>query len=89
METLKLLGIMFLIVVGVITTQTYLSYQHDIRAARERVMTGSQVIETACGTIEYATMGEGPPVLVVHGAGVCITPSRSGFSTGVGIGGCL
>ena len=69
METLKLLGIMFLVVVGVITTQTYLSYQHDIRAARERVMTGSQVIETACGTIEYATMGEGPPVLVVHGAG--------------------
>jgi 2-hydroxy-6-oxonona-2,4-dienedioate hydrolase len=48
---------------------TYLSYQCDIRAARERVMSGSQVIETKCGPIEYATMGEGPPVLVVHGAG--------------------
>ena len=24
---------------------------------------------TACGPIEYATVGEGPPVLVVHGAG--------------------
>jgi 2-hydroxy-6-oxonona-2,4-dienedioate hydrolase len=32
-------------------------------------MSGSQVIETRCGPIEYATMGEGPPVLVVHGAG--------------------
>ncbi len=48
---------------------TYLSYQSDIRAARDRVISGSQVIETKCGPIEYATMGEGPPVLVVHGAG--------------------
>ena len=28
---------------------------------------GSQVIETDCGPIEYATFGEGTPVLVVHG----------------------
>ncbi len=48
---------------------TYLSYQSDIRAARERIMSGSQVIETKCGPIEYATVGDGSPVLVVHGAG--------------------
>ncbi len=45
---------------------TYLSYQCDIRTARKQVMSGSQVIETKCRPIEYATMGEGPPVLVVH-----------------------
>ncbi len=48
---------------------TYLSYQSDIRAAQKRVMSGSKVIETKCGPIEYATVGEGLPVLVVHGAG--------------------
>lgn len=69
METLKLLGIIFLVVVGAIITQTYLSYQHDIRAAQERVISGSKIIETKCGPIEYAAIGEGPPVLVVHGAG--------------------
>lgn len=54
---------------AVIFIVTYQSYQSDIRTAQERVMSGSQVIETKCGPIEYATIGEGPPVLVVHGAG--------------------
>lgn len=56
-------------IIAVILIVTYPSYRSDIRAARERVMSGSQVIETKCGPIEYATRGEGPPVLVVHGAG--------------------
>jgi len=43
-------------------------FVRDIRAARER-MRGkrSQVIETDCGPIEYASFGEGEPVLVMHG----------------------
>lgn len=45
------------------------SYQRDLRQARERVATGSQVADTPCGPIEYAVAGEGRPVLVVHGAG--------------------
>jgi pimeloyl-ACP methyl ester carboxylesterase len=46
----------------------YARFQRDMRAARERLRgEGSQVIETACGPIEYATFGEGDPVLVVHG----------------------
>jgi pimeloyl-ACP methyl ester carboxylesterase len=56
-------------IIAVILIVTYPSYRNDIRAARERVISGSQVIETKCGPIEYAIMGEGPPVLVVHGAG--------------------
>ena len=45
------------------------SYRRDIRRARERISTGSRVVETPCGPIEYAVAGDGPPVLVVHGAG--------------------
>lgn len=44
-------------------------YQRDIRQARERISVGSQIAQTPCGPIEYAVAGEGPPVLVVHGAG--------------------
>ncbi len=53
--------------VGVATVMAH--YQRDIRAARKRLANlGSQVIDTACGPIEYARIGEGYPVLVVHGA---------------------
>ncbi len=43
-------------------------YQSDLRAARERINSlGSQVIEKDCATIEYLRVGEGYPVLVIHG----------------------
>jgi pimeloyl-ACP methyl ester carboxylesterase len=46
----------------------YLRFRREIRAARERLQSGGgQVINTACGPIEYGTFGEGSPVLVVHG----------------------
>lgn len=46
----------------------YARYRRDIRSAEERLQgLGSQVIDTDCGPIEYATFGEGDPVLVVHG----------------------
>jgi len=44
-------------------------YSQAIRAARQRLNSlGSQVIQTACGPVEYARFGSGYPVLVVHGA---------------------
>jgi pimeloyl-ACP methyl ester carboxylesterase len=44
-------------------------YQRDILAARLRLISlGSQVIDTNIGPIEYLRIGEGFPVLVVHGA---------------------
>jgi pimeloyl-ACP methyl ester carboxylesterase len=44
-------------------------YMREIKTARKRVDSlGSHVIETACGPIEYARIGEGYPFLVVHGA---------------------
>ena len=45
----------------------YVSYRKDIRKAYQRISTGSKIIDTDCGPIEYATLGEGPPVLVLHG----------------------
>jgi pimeloyl-ACP methyl ester carboxylesterase len=47
----------------------YAGYLQDIREARERISVGSEIVETPCGPIEYAAVGEGAPVLVVHGAG--------------------
>jgi pimeloyl-ACP methyl ester carboxylesterase len=45
-------------------------YCRDIRDARARISSGSQVVETPCGEIEYAVMGDGPAaILAVHGAG--------------------
>ncbi len=55
--------------VGSASAVVLASYRRDIRRARERVSTGSTIVETARGPIEYATAGDGPPVLVVHGAG--------------------
>jgi pimeloyl-ACP methyl ester carboxylesterase len=48
---------------------TFAQYRRDIGPARERVSTGSHVVQTPCGQIEYAQAGDGPAVLVVHGAG--------------------
>jgi pimeloyl-ACP methyl ester carboxylesterase len=44
-----------------------INYYKDIRAARERAAAGSKMIDTPRGPIEYATLGEGPPVLALHG----------------------
>ena len=58
-----------LLVLAGLLALAYASYQRDIRQARERVSTGSRMAHTPCGPIEYALAGDGPAVLVVHGAG--------------------
>jgi len=67
------IGQVALILVGLFvagaTGLAYTGYHRDITHARERVATGSQVVQTPCGPIEYAVAGDGKPVLVVHGAG--------------------
>jgi 2-hydroxy-6-oxonona-2,4-dienedioate hydrolase len=49
-----------------------------MRATRERLAAGSQIVMTRHGPIEYTTWGEEPAVLVVHGAG-------GGYDQGVSI----
>jgi 2-hydroxy-6-oxonona-2,4-dienedioate hydrolase len=69
MVTYKNYLIVILLSILVIRTVAVVArYQREISAARERINSlGSQVIVTACGPIEYARVGDGYPVLVVHG----------------------
>ena len=56
------------VTIAIVSVLVYARFRRDIRVAQESVQNGgSQVIETDCGPIEYATFGEGNPVLVVHG----------------------
>jgi 2-hydroxy-6-oxonona-2,4-dienedioate hydrolase len=75
----RVIWIAGLLVLAGLIALAYISYERDIRAARERVATGSRIAQTPCGPIEYASAGEGPPVLVVHGAG-------GGFDQGLDFG---
>src|SRR5258706_229822 len=57
----------------------YFSYRHELGAAQARVSSGSEIVDTPCGPIEYALIGKGAPVLLVHGAG-------GGFDQGLEFG---
>jgi 2-hydroxy-6-oxonona-2,4-dienedioate hydrolase len=61
-----------------VASLTYASYRQDLAAQRIRISHGSAIAQTPCGPIEYASTGEGPVVLLVHGAG-------GGFDQGLGI----
>jgi 2-hydroxy-6-oxonona-2,4-dienedioate hydrolase len=65
------------VVVGLVVVTAF--YQRDIQQARARIASGSQIAQTPCGPIEYAVAGDGPAVLVVHGAG-------GGFDQGLDFG---
>jgi len=56
-------------VVAGLATLSYAWFRRDVAGAWERVATGSRVVTTPCGPIEYAERGQGPAVLVIHGAG--------------------
>jgi 2-hydroxy-6-oxonona-2,4-dienedioate hydrolase len=64
------------------TVWVTLAYRRDLAHAHGRVSTGSGLAATRSGPIEYATVGTGPPVLFVHGAG-------GGFDQGLEFGRAL
>ena len=72
------LGIPAAVLAGLILF-TYFSYRDELGAAEARVSSGSEVVESPCGRIEYAVIGKGAPVLLVHGAG-------GGFDQGLEFG---
>ena len=74
------LGVLALAVAG--TALAYGFYRRDLAAARTRLAGASEMAATACGPIEYAAAGAGPPILLVHGAG-------GGFDQGLAVGGSL
>jgi len=59
---LGLLAVVSAVLIGI-------AYRTDIRAPRARVATGSNLINTPCGSIEYADEGTGPVIFAIHGAG--------------------
>jgi pimeloyl-ACP methyl ester carboxylesterase len=48
---------------------TYWAYLQELQAIRDRLGTGIESVQTRHGPLEYYVFGDGPPVLVVHGAG--------------------
>lgn len=44
-------------------------FRADLRAARERLEGRSATIQTAAARMEYAIVGSGPPLLMIHGTG--------------------
>jgi 2-hydroxy-6-oxonona-2,4-dienedioate hydrolase len=65
---MKLFLVAVLLVAAAAIIAVYLDYRRDLDAAYLRISAGSQVAQTPCGPIEYASAGEGEPVLIVHGA---------------------
>jgi 2-hydroxy-6-oxonona-2,4-dienedioate hydrolase len=60
----------------------YAIFARDLASARARLDGRSTTMETSFGTLEYAVMGEGVPVLIVHGA-------AGGFDQGIEMTGAL
>lgn len=57
---MKLAALYFvLLVLAVLLGFSYARYRRDIRLARERVERGSGIVQTPCGSIEYASVGGG------------------------------
>jgi 2-hydroxy-6-oxonona-2,4-dienedioate hydrolase len=52
----------------IIAAAVFTIYTRDLAAARSRLVGRSQTVETSFGTLEYAEMGVGEPMLTVHGA---------------------
>jgi 2-hydroxy-6-oxonona-2,4-dienedioate hydrolase len=62
-----LLSLVVLLALG--ATGTYAIYRSELRNIVDELAASSEVVETRHGALEYVSWGEGPTVLVVHGAG--------------------
>lgn len=57
------------VAVVVMTCGIFSWFARDMKRAHARIASLSQTLETSFGTLEYARIGDGPPILVVHGSG--------------------
>ena len=71
-----------LAVLIVATAGVYAIFARDLAGARGRLVGRSKTMETSFGTLEYVVMGEGEPMLIVHGA-------EGGFDQGIDMTGAL
>lgn len=56
-------------VITIINIPDYLEFRDQMEDSRKHLLAGSNITQTRSGPIEYADVGEGYPVLVLHGAG--------------------
>lgn len=54
--------------VAIVVTIAF-AFHRDMDLARAKTLVGSRVVESPWGPIEYADVGSGPPVLMIHGSG--------------------
>lgn len=59
----------FGVALGVGAALIHRRYRHDMAAHTARIASGSRLIETPSGCIEYGEQGSGLPILALHGAG--------------------
>jgi len=70
MSGLSVARLIALVAVVAVCATTCVAYRRDMTRARSRISSGSQVVETSCGLIEYAVAGgDGAAILIAHGAG--------------------
>jgi 2-hydroxy-6-oxonona-2,4-dienedioate hydrolase len=63
------LPLILLFLISASGARAYLAYARDLEAASSRLEGTSKIAETASGPVEYAVIGEGKPLLMVHGSG--------------------
>lgn len=62
-------GLAAIAISALITGVIWWQFRADILVARERIATGSRVMPTPCGAIEFQDAGTGHPLLAIHGSG--------------------
>ena len=60
--------VIILAVLSVATVGVYPKYDHDLTAARARLVDRSKTMMTSFGTMEDTVVGQGETMLIVHGA---------------------
>ena len=74
---LAILAVLIVAIAGV-----YAIFASDLKGSRARLVGRSKTVETSFGTVEFAVMGEGEPLLIAHGA-------AGGFDRGVEMTGAM
>lgn len=52
-----------------VVATVFLAFHRDMNVARAATLGRSQIVDSPWGPIEYADVGDGPPVLMIHGSG--------------------
>ena len=79
--TRRILFVLFAVLL-VAAVGVYAMFARDLRDARARLVGRSETMATSFSTLEYAEMGEGDPMLIVHGA-------EGGFDQGLDMTGTM